>query len=134
MSAGLASTCGIRPNGFVLCWGKNNIGQTSPPTNSRFKQISVGIKNHVCGITLEGSVKCWGNNSRGQADEKPGIYLNQIDHMLHCLILINANNLFLYFRFLSSSLIRSIQYMCSFFKLHRQLLGSKVSYTKNESN
>jgi hypothetical protein len=31
VSAGINHTCGVRTNGTVACWGRNDYGQASPP-------------------------------------------------------------------------------------------------------
>jgi len=65
ISAGDFHTCGVKPDGAVLCWGRDNYGQATPP-NSTFTQVSAGLY-HTCGITTDESVACWGINNSGQA-------------------------------------------------------------------
>ncbi|MFM7080859.1 MAG: RCC1 domain-containing protein, partial [Actinomycetota bacterium] len=87
IKAGDGFTCGLKPDGQILCWGLNNLGQlgrgtttqnasaeqlrqnaTPTPINAalRFSSIAVG-SSHVCGLTRDTrSVWCWGDNSYGQ--------------------------------------------------------------------
>jgi len=73
-------TCALNTDKRVLCWGKNDSGQTGKPANSpaslpspydvsgnlTYKQITVGA-NHTCGITaVLNEVYCWGSNSQRQ--------------------------------------------------------------------
>ena len=49
------------------CWGKNDMGQSTPPTNKVYKQISSSLNKHVCGIEHDTEdVSCWGSNIREQ--------------------------------------------------------------------
>ena len=84
MSCGPATSCGIRMNGSVECWGRNNSGQSNPPDN-KFKQISVGFDKHSCGIIVGGDVICWGSNSRGQGKFTHGKFENYI----HIFLLVS---------------------------------------------
>jgi alpha-tubulin suppressor-like RCC1 family protein len=72
VSCGSGNTCGLRDNGYMECWGKNQYGQSSPPQYIRFKQISVGNFGHSCGITVENRSICWGLNDRGQLGIESG--------------------------------------------------------------
>ena len=76
MSAGNSFTCGLRTNGSAECWGKNDVGQSSPPSypENIFTHVSASIGgDHACGILLQGGgVRCWGNNARGQSESQDG--------------------------------------------------------------
>ena len=76
ITAGIAHTCAITPEGGVQCWGNNDYGQLGDGTNKGSnvpvnvlgigggKTITAG-GNHTC--VLAGSdVWCWGENSQGQ--------------------------------------------------------------------
>lgn len=38
--AGRDNSCGIRSNGRVDCWGSNMMGQSMPPRDVQFRQLS----------------------------------------------------------------------------------------------
>ncbi|UXR64272.1 hypothetical protein EZJ49_14485 [Bdellovibrio bacteriovorus] len=78
VATGVYSTCAIRANKTVTCWGQNDEGQLG--NNSRnpisrphytlagltnVKKI-VGRNQHYCALTESGSVYCWGYNLSGQ--------------------------------------------------------------------
>ena len=77
VSAGGSTTCAIRGNKSLWCWGLNHrgqIGDGSTTSISRPKQVR-GTKNwasvstgwfHTCGVRTNGSLQCWGDNSAGQ--------------------------------------------------------------------
>jgi len=64
VSTGGNHSCAIDDVG-VLCWGKNDSGQTTVPSLSNPTQISLG-SSHSCAIDDTGVV-CWGNDSSGQS-------------------------------------------------------------------
>ena len=76
ISAGNSFTCGIQSNGETKCWGKNDKGQSSPPSypENIFEQVSASIGgDHACGVLKEdGNIRCWGNNGRGQSEDQVG--------------------------------------------------------------
>ena len=54
VSVGVGYTCGIRTDGTVACWGRNNYGQSTPPGGT-FSQVSAGWY-HACGVGTDGTV------------------------------------------------------------------------------
>ena len=66
LSAGAGHSCGLWPDGEVVCWGNDESGQSSPPPGERFASISVG-SGHTCGLRADGRAVCWGWNDGGQA-------------------------------------------------------------------
>jgi len=86
VSCGSGNSCGLRDNGYVECWGKNNVGQSSPPRYQRFKTISVGNFMHSCGITHENNILCWGLNDRDQLGSENGEKYNFDKTFLYCTI------------------------------------------------
>ena len=57
--------CAVKTDNTVVCWGKNNHGQASPP-GGRFREVSVG-SSHSCGIKTDNNVACWGSNHQGRS-------------------------------------------------------------------
>ena len=66
ISSGWLHTCGLRSNGSVACWGRNDDGQAAAPAGETFTAISSG-GSHMCGLRADGSAVCWGRNDYGQA-------------------------------------------------------------------
>jgi alpha-tubulin suppressor-like RCC1 family protein len=77
LSAGVAHSCGVTPDGTAYCWGLNNMGQLGDGTKTKrnapvrvsggvsFESISAGAL-HTCGATLDHAVFCWGRNENGE--------------------------------------------------------------------
>jgi alpha-tubulin suppressor-like RCC1 family protein len=72
IGAGRISTCGIRPDATLACWGSNWFGQTDPPTGS-FAAVSAG-GNHACGLRTDHRLVCWGWNLFGQASSPAEVF------------------------------------------------------------
>lgn len=77
MSAGGASTCGIKNSGKLFCWGVNHrgqIGDGSTKVRARPVVVAKGTKwksvnaswFNTCGITSQAKLYCWGDNAGGQ--------------------------------------------------------------------
>ena len=65
VSAGRDTTCALKVDGSVACWGNPESGVvTGAPHLYGFSAISVG-GYHACGLK-GGKVVCWGDNSYGQ--------------------------------------------------------------------
>jgi alpha-tubulin suppressor-like RCC1 family protein len=77
IAAGGQTTCGVRGNGALYCWGGNTYGQlgdgTKNPTSSP-KRIAAGITwvdvsvewDHTCAVASDGQTYCWGQGTQGQ--------------------------------------------------------------------
>ncbi|MBV9788868.1 MAG: S8 family serine peptidase [Chloroflexi bacterium] len=72
VSAGIEYACGIRSDQTITCWGRNDYGQSTPPSGS-FSQLSTG-GIHTCAIRTNGTIACWGNNVNGQATPPSGTF------------------------------------------------------------
>ena len=59
-------TCGLLDNAAVVCWGRNEAGQTSTPLGYRFSSVAVGDK-HTCALRRDGVPVCWGSDEDGQS-------------------------------------------------------------------
>ena len=96
VSAGRYHTCGLRVDGSVACWGRDEYGQATPPeapgatveigatagvgvvgdvgvqvTKGEFASASAGW-DHTCGVRVDGYVACWGFNADGKATPPEG--------------------------------------------------------------
>ena len=60
ISAGNVQTCGIRPDGSMVCWNeKETWDQSGGP------YISVGVgQRHYCAVETGGRAVCWGHYAR----------------------------------------------------------------------
>lgn len=79
-SAGGDSSCTIRSDGGLWCWGDNYEGQvgvnsrenkTSPQrvgSSTAWLQVNTG-GTHTCAITTAGALYCWGRNDYGQVGD-----------------------------------------------------------------
>ena len=68
VSAGWEYSCGVRADGFIECWGRNDEGQASPPHEGNFVSVSAGDEN-ACGLKTDGAVVCWGRNAASPEGE-----------------------------------------------------------------
>jgi alpha-tubulin suppressor-like RCC1 family protein len=76
VSAGGSSTCAVRSDTSLWCWGKNDDGQLrlsgasdrSTPTEIQgLSWIAVSsAQTHACGVRSDGSLACWGDNTTRQ--------------------------------------------------------------------
>ncbi len=77
IKAGFSSTCALKSNGLVYCWGRNAAGQLGlgdfelrkSPTRvpNLVDVIKIDLSwNHACAVTVGGKVLCWGENGNGQ--------------------------------------------------------------------
>jgi hypothetical protein len=72
LSAGEHHVCGLKSDGTLACWGRNDYGQATPPAGT-FIQVSAG-GNHTCGLKSDGTLACWGANTYGQAAPPAGTF------------------------------------------------------------
>ena len=75
--AGGSHTCGLRADGTVRCWGRNEYGQLGNgstlgsyiPVDVDGLRDAVGVAaglQHGCAVHGDGAVSCWGRNDSGQ--------------------------------------------------------------------
>lgn len=84
IAAGDSSTCAVRTDGAVLCWGANTHGQlgrgTTAPASGTPAQVTGGItaievtvgSGFACAIDAAGAARCWGSNDYGQLGSPGG--------------------------------------------------------------
>jgi alpha-tubulin suppressor-like RCC1 family protein len=81
LALGGKSSCAIRADRTVLCWGDNTDGRlgvgagaaTTPRAVTGLSAV-LGVAagdDHQCAVTATGRVLCWGANARGQVDGAP---------------------------------------------------------------
>lgn len=78
VAAGTAHTCGVKSDGSLSCWGRNNelqVGNTGETqvrtprlvnTEHSWRQVAVG-QSHSCALRTDGSLWCWGSNASEDA-------------------------------------------------------------------
>ena len=72
IAAGSAHSCGVGEFGNLVCWGRNELGQ-SEPRDGPFSALALGV-NHTCALRTDGSAFCQGNDSHGQASPPPTVF------------------------------------------------------------
>ena len=82
---GEAHTCGVRADGTLWCWGRNERGELGQGSNlpqqireptrvgreRDWSRIAAG-RNHTCGVRADGTLWCWGANFAGQLGVQAG--------------------------------------------------------------
>ncbi len=74
VAAGVASTCAIKSDGSLYCWGNNSDGQlgvmaseVDVPTRVNGVWVSIAMHGaHSCALQAGGLLFCWGSNKEGQ--------------------------------------------------------------------
>lgn len=67
LAAGNSSTCAIKTDGSIACWGFDGFGQaTAPGGSDGYKAIDAGTM-HYCALSSDDALACWGRNDSGQA-------------------------------------------------------------------
>ena len=85
VSAGGNHTCGLDSGGGVQCWGRDYVGEATPPTGN-FTAVSAGYQ-HACAIDELGQLHCWGANGVGQSEPPPGTFTQvSAGHQFACAI------------------------------------------------
>lgn len=86
LASGHLSTCALRDDGSVVCWGRNQYGQLgtgddSPPFEDIPQVINApgatfvaltANHDHACALADDGAVWCWGRNTHGQSSPDLG--------------------------------------------------------------
>ena len=78
VSAGTGTTCAVRENGNISCWGSNWAGELGTPTVQGYTAEPVAVEGitdatavatgggHTCALRGSERVSCWGSNFHGQ--------------------------------------------------------------------
>ena len=70
VTAGSNHSCGLRTNGTITCWGRNDDGQLNAP-DGQYSAVAAGT-DYACGVRTDGTITCWGDNEWGQATAPDG--------------------------------------------------------------
>ena len=71
LSSGGGHTCMLNSDGKAICWGTDEIGESSPPDGVSFSAISAGGW-YTCALKLDGIAVCWAQRSQSQTlDRSP---------------------------------------------------------------
>lgn len=66
ISVGGWHSCAVRTAGEIACWGLDEYGETSPPTDPTLEDVATGNR-FSCGETTTHEIRCWGRDHYGQA-------------------------------------------------------------------
>jgi len=67
IAAGYEHATAVRANGTVACWGRNDFGQRTVPTDLPSARAVDGGALHTIVLGANGRVYCWGDNRFGQS-------------------------------------------------------------------
>lgn len=81
--------CGLRANGELACWGSDNQGQRSLPTDRTYREVACGDA-HTCTIDTHGALSCAGRNADGQRASAPGPFTQVTAGDAHTCVLDHA--------------------------------------------
>ena len=70
LTAGNDHNCGLKADGSVDCWGRNDYGQATDQPGP-FVALAAG-GHFTCALRADGGVDCWGINPDGRADDQAG--------------------------------------------------------------
>ena len=70
VSAGGSTSCGLKSDGTIACWGDNTHGPVRAPAG-QFTTVSTGSR-YSCAVRTDGTIECWGANDDGQTDPPAG--------------------------------------------------------------
>ena len=80
VASGYSSSCAVRADGAVACWGSNWTGQLGNGTtydsvipqladlDGPATEVTVG-EEHACALMVDGTLRCWGSNWSGQVGD-----------------------------------------------------------------
>ena len=72
VAAGFFDTCAVKANGELVCFGRNEHGQSDPPQH--LKPVALGAGGaHTCAVNEQGELVCFGYNGYGQSSVPPDL-------------------------------------------------------------
>lgn len=71
VATGDRHTCALDYDGRIVCWGRNDDGQSSQPDGRRWAFVDAG-RTHSCAVDEDGEVECWGDSRNGELDAPAG--------------------------------------------------------------
>ncbi len=72
VSAGVDFSCGLREDGSLQCWGRNDDLRASPP-DGVYLDVDVG-SDDGCALVDDGSLVCWGADDSGETGPPAGVF------------------------------------------------------------
>jgi hypothetical protein len=74
VAAGDGFTCGLRDDGQIVCFGRDDLGQIDAPAGN-YNYLVAG-KTTVCAARSDESLVCWGDSSYGLTSPPAGAFYN----------------------------------------------------------
>lgn len=71
VTAGADSTCAIKGNRGINCWGVNKFGQVNPPDDTGPYYHHDNFWKHACAIKHATDIVCWGDDKYSQVGQAP---------------------------------------------------------------
>jgi alpha-tubulin suppressor-like RCC1 family protein len=78
------STCGLRTNGTVFCWGDTSAKLAASPRD-RLTAIAAAT-NHLCGLHKDGTVVCWGEERNHPPPSERGLTHLSVEDNVACAV------------------------------------------------
>lgn len=69
--SGADYSCAIRQDQGLRCWGHNDVGQTSAPSDAGPYSLLAATDRTTCGILEAQTLSCWGLNNQYQVTDAP---------------------------------------------------------------
>lgn len=70
VSGGAYHACGLKLSGKIVCFGRNDFGETVPPKKGKFRNVAAGYYT-TCGLLRNSKPKCWGSNADNIVSNTP---------------------------------------------------------------
>ena len=81
VSAGGVSSCAVRGDLRIVCWGDDNLALNAP--DGTFTDVAVGL-DHGCGLELGGTLACWGETGADTFESDDVLHQVDIDGSYTC--------------------------------------------------